>query len=350
MVVYICENCKKEFNKKSNYLNHIENKKKPCLQIKLNMHQKTPKCTENAPKCTENAPKFIENAPKFIKNELNFDEKNNINSNLNSSDNKKGYICNFCKISFTRSTTLKRHLLERCKIRKEEIREKEEIFQELLQQNILLKDQNEKLNNQLLEQNKVIIGLLEQNNKNNSIQNNKNIRNQNNGIINNIIIQHGKEDLSKIDDKVFLDAFLKNSGAKIPEKIIEGIHFNNKYPEFKNIYISDINREKVMIYNGNDWILTPSNNITTNLLGKSIDFSESRYDVLNKNILNQQKKNKIEYGLKIMELMKDFDSDDDEINITKDDKERRQYLREKAEEYIKLLLYNNKDYVIKKLK
>jgi len=333
MVVYICENCKKEFNKKSNYLNHIENKKKPCAQLKLKMHQNAPKCTKKATKCTVKNPIFdTDNDEKEYK-ELN-----------------KGYICNFCKTSFTRSTTLKRHLLERCKIRKEEIREKEAIFQELLQQNILLKDQNEKLNNQLLEQNKFIIGLLEQNNKN-SIQNNKNIKNQNNGIINNtIIIQHGKEDLSKIDDKVFLDAFLKNSGAKIPEKIIEGIHFNNKYPEFKNIYISDINREKVMIYNGNDWILTPSNNITTNLLEKSIDFSENRYDGLDKKILNQQKKNKIEYGLKIMELMKDFDSSDDEINITKEDKERRQYLREKAEEYIKLLLYNNKDYVIKKQK
>jgi len=331
MVIYICQTCKKEFNKKSNYLNHIENKKKPCTQLKLNMHQKTPKCTEKATKCTDKINTF--SSLTIIKEQ---------------EETNKGYICNFCKTSFTRSTTLKRHLLERCKIRKEEIREKEAIFQELLQQNILLKDQNKKLNNQLLEQNKFIIGLLEQNNKNNSIQNNKNIKNQNNGIINNIIIQHGKEDLSKIDDKVFLDAFLKNSGAKIPEKIIEGIHFNNKYPEFKNIYISDINREKVMIYNGNDWILTPSNNITTNLLEKSIDFSENRYDELDKKILNQQKKSKIEYGLKIMELMKDFDSDDDEINITKEDKERRQYLREKAEEYIKLLLYNNKDYIIKK--
>jgi hypothetical protein len=338
MVVYICKNCKKEFNKKSNYINHIENKKKPCLRQTFIVHQKTPKCTEKTPKCTEKTPKCTEKINTFY----------NLTILKEQEETNKGYICNFCKTSFTRSTTLKRHLLERCKIRKEEIREKEAIFQELLQQNILLKDQNEKLNNKLLEQNKLIIGLLEQNNNKNSIQNNKNIKNQNNGIINNIIIQHGKEDLSKIDDKVFLDAFLKNSGAKIPEKIIEGIHFNSKYPEFKNIYISDINREKVMIYNGNDWILTPSNNITTNLLEKSIDFSENRYDELDKKILNQQKKSKIEYGLKIMELMKDFDINDDEINITKEDKERSQYLREKAEEYIKLLLYNNKDYVIKK--
>jgi hypothetical protein len=39
MVVYICETCKKEFNKKSNYLNHIVNKKKPCAQLKLKMHR-----------------------------------------------------------------------------------------------------------------------------------------------------------------------------------------------------------------------------------------------------------------------------------------------------------------------
>ena len=144
IVIYICENCKKEFNKKSNYLNHIENKKKSCSQLKLNMHQNAPKCTENAPKCTEKITTFS--------NLLILKERVETN---------KGYICNFCKTSFTRSTTLKRHLLERCKIRKEEIREKEEIFQELLQQNILLKDQNEKLNNQLLEQNKYIIGLLQ---------------------------------------------------------------------------------------------------------------------------------------------------------------------------------------------
>jgi len=186
MVVYICETCKKEFNKKSNYLNHIENKKKPCAHLKLKMHQNAPKCTKKATKCTEENDKFP-----------------NFKGQKEHTDANKDYICNFCKTTFTRSTTLKRHLLERCKIRKEEVREKEAIFQELLQQNILLKDQNEKLNNQLLEQNKFIIGLLEQNNQNkNNIQNNKNIKNQNNGVINNIIIQHGKEDLSKIDDKV----------------------------------------------------------------------------------------------------------------------------------------------------
>ena len=333
MVNYFCPTCNKDFNKKSNYINHVQNKKKPCNKNELKMHQNAPNCTENAPKYTEDIIIQVDTSNKKV-----------------IEDTKKGYICNFCDVSFTRSTTLKRHLIERCKARKEEIQEKEAIFQELLKQNELLKNQNEKLSNQLLEQNKLIIELLVKKNikdKSKNIQNNKNIKNQNNGTINNIIIQHGKEDLTKIENKVFFDAFLKYTGAKIPEKIIEGIHFNSEYPEFKNIYISDINREKVMIYNGIDWILTPSNNITSNLLEKSIDFSENRYDALDKKILNQHKKTKIENGLKIMELMKDIDVDEDEYDNQpkKEDKERRQYLREKAEEYIKLLLYNNKDTV-----
>jgi hypothetical protein len=50
-----------------------------------------------------------------------------------------------------------------------------------------------------------------------------------------------------------------------------------------------------------------------------------------------------------MELMKEFDSDDqdeDGNSITKDDKDRRNYLRNKAEEYIKLLLYNNRNEIL----
>ena len=33
MVVYDCEECGKKFNKKSNWLNHMQNKKYPCVKI-----------------------------------------------------------------------------------------------------------------------------------------------------------------------------------------------------------------------------------------------------------------------------------------------------------------------------
>ncbi len=324
MVNYICSFCNKNFNKKSNYIDHVQNKKKPCYQIQAEF---TPNSSNNPPNSSKIPP-------------------NSSNNSLNNKILKQNYKCNFCDKTFSRIDNFKRHLIERCKVRKEEIQEKEAIFKELLQRVELLEKENQQLNNKIV--------LLENEKKNSkNIQNNKNIKNLNNGIINNtIIIQHGKEDLSKIEDKVFYDAFLKCTGAKIPEKIIEGIHFNEKYPEFKNIYISDINREKIMVYNGKDWLLTPSNNITSNLLEKSINFSENKYDEINdKEILNIRKKSKIENGLKIMELIKDFDSDeqdDDGKLLSKKEIERRIYLREQAEEYIKLLLYNKKDIILNK--
>ena len=52
-------------------------------------------------------------------------------------------------------------------------------------------------------------------------QNNKNIKHQNNGTINNTIniIQFGKENLSKIDNKEFFEA-LTQMGYKIPAKMV----------------------------------------------------------------------------------------------------------------------------------
>ena len=325
MVFYTCPKCNKIFTKKSHFLNHVELKKKPCVITNDN----------------------------FILKNTQKSSKNLKKSSLILED-KKGYNCNFCNYSSLRIDNFKRHLTT-CKVRKEETQEKEAIYQELIRRMELLENQNNKLFMKNKELNNEI-SLLKSNTNTNTntkknIQNNKNIKNLNNGIINNtIIIQHGKEDLNKIDDKVFLDAFLKSTGAKIPEKIIEGIHFNKKFPEYKNIYISDINREKVMIHNGKNWILTPGDNLTSNLLDKSICFSENKYEcITTKDIFNERNKKKIINGLKIMELMKEFDSvEQDEIGtpITKDDKDRRNYLRNKAEEYIKLLLYNNRNEIL----
>jgi len=319
MVFYTCPKCNKIFIKKSHFLNHVELKKKPCQSTQEKIILKNPQISSKILK----------------KSSLDIEEK-------------KGYNCNFCNYTSIRIDNFKRHLTT-CKVRKEETQDKEAIYQELVRRMELLENQNNKLFMKNKELNNEI-NILKSNTKKN-IQNNKNIKNLNNGIINNtIIVQHGKEDLNKIDDKVFLDAFLKSTGAKIPEKIIEGIHFNKKYPEYKNIYISDINREKVMIHNGKNWILTPGNNLTSNLLDKSINFSENKYEcITTKDIINERNKKKIINGLKIMELMKEFDSDDQDEDgnpITKDDKDRRNYLRNKAEEYIKLLLYNNRNEIL----
>jgi hypothetical protein len=158
-------------------------------------------------------------------------------------------------------------------------------------------------------------------------QNNKNIKNQNNGTINNInIIQFGKEDLSAIDNKPFFEA-LNAMGYNIPVKMVEGIHINDSNPEFKNIYISDINREKAMVYNGSSWILDKFDNVSDQILDKSINFLEERFEQLKKeNKLPKNKKDIIERRLKILDKIKEFDTDDEDDTckkINKKEKNRR---------------------------
>ena len=70
----------------------------------------------------------------------------------------------------------------------------------------------------------------------NSTNNNK----INNGTINNniVLIGYGKEDLAKIDKKDILKSLKKGFYSTI--QLTESVHFNPKYPEYHNVYISNI--------------------------------------------------------------------------------------------------------------
>jgi hypothetical protein len=209
MVMHICELCNKIFTKKSTYNYHINEKKRPC-ELKAekltkissnfpqkaeiltkNIHQNTPNYTNLTPKLHQNTPTLHQITPK--------------------AENK----CNYCYNTYCRSNVLKKHLLI-CKVKKQEINEKEEILNKLL-------EQNNKLALTIEELNKRIEKLENNNNKINHTQNNKNIKHQNNGISNTInIIGFGKEDLSKIDASFF--EALMQLGYSIPTKMVEKIH------------------------------------------------------------------------------------------------------------------------------
>jgi hypothetical protein len=171
MVFYTCTKCNKIFTKKSYFLNHVELKKKPCQPIHEKIILKNPQTSS----------KILKKSSLLL-------------------EDKKGYQCNFCSYFTVRIDNFKRHLIT-CKVRKEETQEKEAIYQELVRRMEILENQNNKLfieNNALNNE----INILKLSSTKN-IQNNKNVKNLNNGVINNtIIVQHGKEDLNKIDDKV----------------------------------------------------------------------------------------------------------------------------------------------------
>jgi len=230
-MLYKCKICEKEFNKKCHYENHL-NRINPCMKKPKKIQEITPNYTELTPKKQEITPKMV-------------------------------HKCNYCLKIYCRSNVLKKHLLI-CKVKKQDIEEKESILNKLLS----TIDQQKEQINQLIKTNENLINQM----KVCKTQNNKNIKHQNNGTINNTIniIQFGKEDLSKIDNKEFFEA-LTQMGYKIPAKMVENIHINDKYPEYKNIYISDINRGKAMAHDGKKWNLERYEKISDKLLGQLIE-------------------------------------------------------------------------------
>jgi len=291
-MLYKCNICDKEFKQKSNYTDHL-NRIRPCVKLTEKSSQKT------------------QNPSNLLK--------------INSKNLKK--ICYYCGYETERKDNYNRHLLS-CKIKKQEIEEKEEILNKLLS---TIEQQKEQIN-QLIKTNENLINQM----KVCKTQNNKNIKHQNNGTINNInIVAFGKEDLSKIENKEFFDA-LTQMGYKIPAKMFEKIHINDKYPEYKNIYISDINRGKAMVHDGKKWKLDKYKNIGDKLLDKILNFMEERYEELkeDKNITDKKKIN-MENKLKILQIMKDYEEEEE--------KDRHEYLRSQCKEKIKMDLYNNRE-------
>lgn len=97
-----------------------------------------------------------------------------------------------------------------------------------------------------------------------------------------MIVNFGKEDLSVIDEKQFIDRVIKKpmlSGVKIPDEILKIIHFNPLYPQMSNIYISDINREKCMVYEDGEWKLSNVDNIPQ-IMDKVCVFSTEQINTL----------------------------------------------------------------------
>ena len=131
---------------------------------------------------------------------------------------KKDYICEFCKLNFSRSDSLKRHLNGRCKEKNK--KESDQIIIQQLLEEMYSKIQNiEKENSELKNE----LSSIKNNNIPNTINSNNNIQNNNTLINNNInIVAFGKEKL----DEIVSDAVCKKilfKGFEAVPKLIEYI-------------------------------------------------------------------------------------------------------------------------------
>lgn len=251
--------------------------------------------TENCTKKHQKAPNLHQKAPEYSEN------KTNVNKHL---------YCELCNKTFTRKSSLSRHLKEnRCKVKNSLERENNEIKKELKE----LKEQIKILINQKC---KIHHKTLQKIN-NNMANNITNIENQNNIQI----IGFTKENLEKIfTDKEKIN-ILKHKKQSLNE-LIKYTHFNDAYPELKNIRITNLKNNVAYIYDNilKKFVATTKNELISELIvNRMIDIDEFFGNVY-ENLSEGAKK-------AISELLKDFYEDEDMFT-------------EKRKKYIKFLVFN----------
>ena len=305
--LFYCTTCSKNYNSYQSLWNH--NKK---------FH--TSKELQNAPIELQNAPIKLQKAP--VKLELEIDTY---------------YTCEYCNQQFTRLNNMKRHTNNRCKKKNQ-----------IIQENIKLKEKLENMEKEFTElKTEMKILMTKQckthpktltkinNNLSNSNNNNNNIINNNN----NIIIQLGKEDLiNSLSTAEQLN--ILNKKNECLSHIIKHVHFNNNYPQFKNVIITNSKNNIAYIYDEKEqkFLATTKDKMLDELIINRMSDIEEFYES-NMGGIDLPTQTKIKSFIDKME------SDINFINKKKQDIVAKQQIDPKG--HIKLIIYNNKDKVSK---
>jgi hypothetical protein len=211
MVLYKCNTCLKEFNRKSSYDNH-KNRKNPC-RPPINNNNNKYNCID-----------FGAIAPNAVQNK---------------------YVCKYCNQSFTRNSSLNRHY-NRCKEMKDNVL-KEQLFKLLYKM-----DKQEELQKERQRDYKKQIENLESQIKNISQGSTVNNYTYNTNNTQNIqVLAYDKTDISHLKDKDYKKV-LKRGNFCVPN-LVDAIHFNPKKPENHNIYIPNMKTGFIMCWNGKSW-------------------------------------------------------------------------------------------------
>ena len=158
------------------------------------------------------------------------------------------------------------NILTYCKIKEKEDDKKDKILERLL------KLENE--NMQLMQK----VHILETGKSKNPIHIGTINGPVNNGTINNniTIMAYGKEDYNKIDRVDLLRGL--RTGFNSTFNLIDTVHFNPKYPEFHNVYISSMKNKYAMMYDGSDWTLVMKDDLIDKLYDDKRNYIEENLE------------------------------------------------------------------------
>ena len=232
------------------------------------------------------------------------------NNPQKSSDNK----CKYCEKEFASYKNKWRHENKNCKEKKKG-EEAKDSMDKLVK---LLNEQLKERDKQIKEQNKQIEELIKKagiNNSTNNITNN---------IQNNIkLLAYKDTDLSILREKDIIKC-MHHSNMCVPH-LIKMIHLNPKKPENHNVYISNLKNGYIMVYNGEKW--------------DTLNREEVIEDMINANecIIQDKVEDWIENGINYPIIMKKF-----ERYL---EKKEKNVVLNKIKEEIRLMLFNNRNFV-----
>jgi hypothetical protein len=322
-MVVLCKYCNKEYSSYGSRSNHIKKMHKSndtLNQSKININNTSDQSKINI-------------------NNTSDQSKININNTSDQSNHSyKNLSCKHCNKIFSFIQSRWKHeqkcketkkneleeMKEKLKQKDKEIQEKEEQFEKKMDEKM------EQFKNQIFElikQNcKVHPKTLTKINKQLNINNDNKVI-TNNTINNNIVVQLGHENLR--------DVFTKKEKIDVLEKgfmsldyLIRYTHFNPKYPQFKNILITNLQNDIAYRYN------PKTNNfdaVTKSELLEDI-VSERMYDI---DVFFNEHKDDISAGMqqRILDFVSSMQNKEYENDIKKD---------------IKIILYNNRNMIVPK--
>jgi len=233
--------------------------------------------------------------------------------------------CKYCNIIFSRSDSLNRHY-NRCKL-KQNNNSKDQIID-------FLKNELKKQQEQITEMKKQLIETMNKKCKvhpktlqkiNKQLNCNNMVKNTNNITYN--IIGLGHENLDQVFTRKEKMAILKNRFYCLPE-LVEYTHFNDKYPQFKNILITNTQNTLAYKYDNKkqQFVAVNKDELLDDIVDERMCDISSFYDEL-ENDLDEKTKEIIE---KVKEKI-----------------ENDPAYRELKKKDIKLIIYNNRKKVVK---
>jgi len=206
---------------------------------------------------------------------------------------KKGHIfkCKFCQKAFIHRSSMYRHINNICAHKKKNNNDENNENNENndATDSIDCDVDKKELLRMFKEMQQAIPKLeaeiMELKNKNKQLESKTNI---NNGIINNIgqindinvtnyvLVGYGKEDMNRVDKSDLLRGI--RSGFNSTLNLIDAVHFNPKYPEFHNVYISSMKNKYAMMYDGSDWTLVYKDDLIDKLYNDKRNYIEENLE------------------------------------------------------------------------